>query len=89
MVAYTFSFLRQCNDADLISDRLSMPFPFQPQNFHPQFFWTTQNLPMVSEQNIILRKGIKRGSGRGSSTQSLWVSALLTLLHQSRCTTRI
>ena len=35
---------------------------------------------MVSPYNIIERKKITMGAGRGSSSQSLWVSALLTLL---------
>ena len=34
----------------------------------------------MSGYNIIERKKITMGAGRGSSSQDLWVSALLTLL---------
>ena len=43
-----------------------------------------QILPMVSAHNIILRKRIKRGSGRGGDTARTYeCPVLLTLLYQA------
>ncbi len=53
---------------------------YNPKIFPPTKFSVAKNLKLVSGYNIIERKKITMGAGRGSSTQSLWVSALLTLL---------